>query len=136
MADRVVYSDGNRPPENGGTMCTAEEGKTRQSDATSSDINLIVKKYETTGILPVPQRAGVFMDISSVPTFQEALATLDRADKYFMSLPPHVRAAFGNSAAKMVDAFNANEERELFEEIGILEPVPPVPEAAPAVVAP
>lgn len=136
MDERIVYHDGFPPPASPGTMCTAEEGKTRQSDAKSADINYIVKKYETTGVLPIAARAGVFADVSALPTFQEAVATLDRANTYFYSLPPHVRAAFDNSPARMLDAFNAGEQREVFEEIGILEKVVPAEPVAEVVVMP
>lgn len=132
MDERIVYHDGYLPPPSV-TVCTAEEGKTRQSDAKASDINAIMKKYETTGVLPVAARAGVFADVSALPSFQEAIATLDRAQVYFLSLPPHVRAMFENSPAKMLDAFNAGELREVFEEIGLLEKVVPVEPEVPVV---
>lgn len=116
-----------------GTKCTAEEGKTRQSEAQAADINWIVKKYESTGVLPVPERAGFFADISAFPTFQEALGHVEAARNYFMSLPPVVRAEFENSAVKFLDCWNAGEKRDIFVSIGLLERLPE-PEA-PAVVA-
>lgn len=133
MTAPVWYDGGSRlPPVGEGTMCTAAEGKTRQSDAQAADINYLVKKYETTGALPPSQREGYFADVSSFPTFQEALNHVVAAREYFLSLPPDVRAEFGNSEARFLDAWNAGEKPEVFEKIGLIERVPAEPEAAPA----
>lgn len=130
--ERVVYHDGFLPPSSGGTMCTVEEGKTRQSEAQSADINWIVKRFETTGVLPVEKRAGVFMDISEMPSFQGALDQVRKADEYFMTLPPDVRAVFGNSPAGLLDAWNNQQHRDVFVRIGLLEAEEPVKPASPA----
>ena len=131
--ERMVYHDGFLPPPSKGTRCTAEEGKTRQSDAASADINWIVKKYETTGLLPVEAREGTFMDVSEMPSFQAALNQVRKAEEYFMTLPPDVRAVFENQPARLLDAWNAGEYPEVFKRIGLLEELPA---AEPAVVQP
>lgn len=122
--ERVVYHDGFLPPVTPGTMCTAEECKTRQSDAQSADINFIIKRYESTGVLPVEQRQGVFMDISQMPSFAAALDQVNKATDYFMSLPPDVRAKFDNDPARLLDAWNQGQMADVFERIGLLERVP------------
>ncbi len=129
---RVVYHEGKLPPFSPGTRCTAEEGKTRQSEADQADINWIVTKYEKTGQLTPVQREGVFMDLTEMPNFQGALNQVRKAEEYFMSLPPDVRAEFDNDAAVMLDAWNAREKSEIFERIGLLkiEPGEPAPVAA------
>lgn len=129
--ERVVLSEGTAVPYGPGTLCTAEEGKTRQSEAQGADINWIVRKYEETGVLPVNQREGYFADMSAFPTFQEALAHVEAARSYFMSLPPVVRAKFDNSAVRFLDAWNAGEMSEVFQEIGLLDVVPVEPAVAP-----
>lgn len=119
-------------PVGPGTKCTREERKTRDSDGPASDINVILKKYEATGMLP-ERREGFFADVSSMPSYQEALAQVSRAREVFMKLPAEVRAAFGNDPAVMLDAWNAGEQGDLFERIGWLEKAPT---EAPAVEAP
>lgn len=126
MAERALELPPGRQSE--GTICDVypeeEEQRTRQSESQSADINFIVKKYEVTGVLPVEERAGVFMDISDMPTFQAALDQVARANEYFMSLPPDVRAVFGNEPAEMLDAWKAGRHGDVFERIGLLERVP------------
>lgn len=125
VSARVVYSDGDvlSPVGTESDPKDPNENKTRQQDAQSADINVIVKRWEKTGELPVARRVGVFMDVSAMPSFQEALNTVNRANEMFMSLRADIRAKFENEPARMLDAWNNKEMREVFEEIGWLEPV-------------
>jgi len=125
---RRVYSDGDPPPPNEGTCCTAEEGKTVQSDAPSADINLMVKKYNLQPLelqIGWSNKIGEYADVSSLPTYREALDVVRKAEEEFMKLPPDIRAKFDNSHVRMLDAFQAGEMAEVFEEIGFLEKLPP-----------
>lgn len=119
----MIYVDGPKIeyPVGPGTLCTAEEGKTRQSEAQQADINWIVKRYEQSMILPAEKREGVFKDISEMPSFQGALNQLRRVDEYFMSLPPHIRLQFNNESAVMLDAWANGDKAAVFAEIGLLE---------------
>lgn len=120
--DPVVY------PPSVGTFCTAEEGKTRQSDAQSADINLTIKKFNLQpDALEIgwTGKLGAFVDLAALPTYQEALNQVRKAEELFMVLPPDVRDEFKNDAAVMLDAWNAGEKAEVFERIGFLEKIPP-----------
>lgn len=138
MAERIL--DGPLARTEEGTMCTAEEGKTRQSEAQQADINWTIKKYNLQpdkmldeyghpligwSGLPV----GVFADLSEVPSFMEAKNRLLVAEEGFMRLPPEVRLRFSNDPAVMLDAWAQGQMAETFEEIGWLERRPgPAPE--------
>lgn len=118
-----VYMDPYELRPNRGTKCTKEEDRTRQSEALGADINLLIKKYEQTGMLP-ERREGQFLDISAMPTYQVALEQVARAREVFMKLPAEVRAVFENDPARLLDDWNAGENAELFERIGWLEKKP------------
>lgn len=128
---RRVYSDGDLPPESPGTRCTVEEGKTRQSDAETADINLTIKKYNLQPFeleMGWSGREGMFGDLTMVPPdFQAAWNQIRAAEEAFMGLPPEVRLKFDNEPVKLLDAWLKGEMAEVFEEIGWLErlAVPP-----------
>lgn len=135
---RQVYHDGSLPPASPGTKCTAEEGKTRQSEAQQADINLTIKKYNLQPLDLEPGwsgRIGEFLDVSALPSYQEAMNQLVKAEEAFMELPPDVRAEFDNSYAKMLDAWQNGEQAEVFEQIGWLERKPAPDPAAEAAAA-
>lgn len=131
---RTVRSDGDLP-EPVATMCTAEEGKTRQSEKESADINLTIKKYNLqlseleegwTG------RVGEFMDLASeMPgSYLEAHERVVQAEEHFMKLPPDVRAWFRNSPLVLLDDWANGRSAAVFEAIGWLKRVEPAPAPA------
>lgn len=132
MASRFVqYWDGALPPGSP-TMCTAEEGKTRQSEAQAADINLTIKKYHLQDVDVMALPPGTFrgMEYGNLigwPTMQEALNARVNAQGFFDSLPPEMRLKFGNDPGGMLDAWDAGELREVFEELGLIEKAPLAP---------
>lgn len=134
----IVSHDDTFRPKHVPTMCTTEEGKTRQSEAQLADINLTIKKYHMQDIdvmaLPVGTfRGAEYGDMTGWPTLQEALNARVNAQAFFASLPPDVRVRFNNDPAVMLDAWDSGADREVFEEIGLLEKLPDVPASAPVV---
>lgn len=135
FAEPIAY------PVNVGTMCTAEEGRTRQSDAQAADINFTIRKYNLQPLELEPGwsgRAGAFLDISDMPDYQSALNMVRVAEEAFMELPPAIRDKFDNSHVVMLDAWDKGTHQDVFEEIGYLERKPAerpavVPVAEPAV---
>lgn len=137
MADeRVVYSDGFLPPPSPGTMCTAEEGKTRQSDKDAADINITIKKYNLQPLEMQPGwsgKMGEFVDFSSIPSYQEALNAVARGKEVYDQLAPEVRQEF-QSAAVFLDSWDLAMAGDAglvdrFIELGLLErPAEPVAE--------
>ena len=49
----------------------------RQSEKAYSDINVIMRKYVKTGVLPPQTREGFFADVSKVGDYREALARVE-----------------------------------------------------------
>ena len=143
MVKYPTHKDFNGKDVGPGTICTAEEGKTRDSEKDQADINKIMKRFEMTGVLPVDQRTPQFLDVASAPDYRTALDRINTINRSFMEMPADVRARFDNDPAVLLDAVgDPAREAELIE-LGIL-PAKPVaavphdgtPPAVPAVPAP
>lgn len=117
---RVVLREGDQPP-NEGTSCTAAEGKTRQEDAASADVNVILDRA-LRGAVPLPQPLEelTYADVSSITDFRSAMERVTRAETAFMQLEARVRKAFDNDPALFLDAFQSGEGLKRLEELGVV----------------
>src|SRR5260370_11458208 len=116
---RVVYHDGMLPPSVG--TGEFEESLTRQSEVADADINTIMSRYERSGLLPGMQREGLFMDVSGIGDYRDALERVMHAQEVFAALPAKVRERFKNDPAALVDfAVDPKNEEEMFA-LGLLE---------------
>lgn len=80
-----------------------KKGKTRQSEKDSCDINLILARYQKTGMLPEMIKADPrYGDFSAVPDFLEAQEIVAKATEQFEALDAAVRYRFENDPAKML----------------------------------
>lgn len=121
-----------------------EPSMTKQSFKDECDINNIVRKYETTGILDHVNQAaarGLYEDLPSGLDLQAGLNMIAQAEEAFMALPAAARAEFDNDPVKFVEAFtNPSEaQQERFITLGLAtdtRPPKPAPEPPPAPPAP
>jgi len=71
--------------------------RTHQSFKDECDINRIVKKANSTGILPtLIKQNPQYGDFSEPLDYQQSLNTIMLANEQFAALPSHTRARFGN----------------------------------------
>jgi len=69
-----------------------------QSMKDECDVNVIMRRYEQTGILQhVARVEGRYGDYIGYPDFQEAMNAVTEAQEMFMTLPASIRDRFGNS---------------------------------------
>lgn len=108
---RPVDIDGNPEPS-----------LTVQDQLEECDINLIVKKHEATGILPVMNLPPVFGDFSDVKSYQDALQIVIEADKTFSALPADVRKRFGNDPAQFLDFVDDPKNADELVKMGLRTP--------------
>lgn len=95
--------------------------RTQQHFAKSANINNIMKKYRTSGLLTdpsiIPTRKPMFGDFSNVGSFMEAQNLIIEVNNYFNSLPADVRMKFNNNIRELeafiADPANAKEAQEL-----------------------
>lgn len=110
----------------------AEQGRTKQSMADECDINIMMRKYQKSGIEPAINRyAATFGDFTGVTDFQTAQIQIQEAEEAFYSLGSKVRTRFDNDPAKLLAFMEdpANDAESI--ELGLTE-APPKPEPIPA----
>lgn len=68
------------------------------------DINLILKKYASTGVAPTNSKSPMYGDFSNVPSdLLEAATMVQEAQESFRQLPSAVRKRFANDPFRLVD---------------------------------
>lgn len=100
-----------------------KESKTQQQFGQQTDINWIMKRYQDTGMISHVNRSqGQYIDVSEIPSYQDSLNMVIKAQTMFQNLPSYLRKRFGNNPQQMLDFMadpqNANEALEL----GLLDP--------------
>ena len=91
---RTPYDD---PYVDMGLDCSDDPVLTIQSEKENCDINVIVDRFEKTGVLPSMTSSPLYGDFSVPFDFQEAQQILINAQNAFMQLPAKVRREFDNS---------------------------------------
>lgn len=117
----MPYDKVNRPPKV--PFKEYGPGRTRQSEAKACDINNIISRYKKTGVLPPASRQGLFMDVSQVGDYREAVTRVNMAQTAFMQLPAKVRSKFDNDPALFLDFCSDPGNREEMVELGLIEDV-------------
>lgn len=95
-----------------------KSSRTKQSFRQESDINVIMSRFEKTGLLThVNQYNGQYGDFTGLPEYQEAMNKVVSANEMFASLPAKIRDRFANDPAKFLsfvgDPANAAEAKAL-----------------------
>lgn len=108
------------PPPSPGLDCGPS--LTHQEFARECDINWIIKKYETTGVMETGSRVPLDPDVvSMLPTdFQCAMDTLARAQVAFDGLPSSLRDRFANDPARLLAFLNDDNNREEAVKLGLV----------------
>jgi len=82
--------------------------RTQRHQQDETDINLIVKRYNQTGILPQSALQPLYGDFESID-FQDAQDRIIAARRAFMLIPANIRSRFDNDPGKFVE-FASNPE--------------------------
>ena len=100
---------------------TIGESRTKQSFKKQSDINVIMKKYERTGLITHTKQNGAYGDFSDVKDYHAALNAIYEANEGFMTLPASLRKRFGNDPAQLIEFLNDANNLEEAVELGLVE---------------
>lgn len=112
----VIRPDGSRAVR---TTCEGPS-LTKQAMRDECDINLIMKRFEKTGVVAhLAKREAYFADVSAVPDFAAAVDIVRKAEDMFMSLPATIRKEFENDAAKYVEFCSDPANLPRMQELGI-----------------
>lgn len=115
---------------------------TKQEFADDCDINVIMARYEKTGVIDhVNRRQPEFGDFADMVDYQTALNIVNEADSRFSDLPASVRARFENDPRQLLAFVADPANRDEAMDLGLIErpaEPPPVvePPAAPPAPAP
>lgn len=94
---------------------TVIEGETRtqQQFQDQTDINKIMEQYVKTGTITHIRNAteGVYADLSNLPSYEEAMRTIIKAEQAFKDIPAPIRQRFGNDPQQLMN-FLSNPENE------------------------
>ncbi len=124
-----IYTAANHPKAVG--LSNFEPSKTRQSEMDACDINKIVSRYRTTGVLPANKNAGIYADVSEMGDYRTAVDQVRVADTLFMKLPAATRTKFNNDPATFLDFVSDEDNLDEMIEMGLVKKaapeVPPVP---------
>ncbi len=111
-----------------------EPSKTIQSDKNKADIQKILQRHQTIGLVDhLNQAEAQFMDVGAYDDFADVMRIAKSAELEFMQLPSKMREIFDHDVTKWLDSAHDEEKRDALIEAGYLEApeVPEVPETAP-----
>lgn len=109
--------------------------RTKQNFKDECDINVIMRRYETHGVLPAfNQREGRFMD-TTVFHFQDAQQVVAAAKSAFEELPARLRDRFKNDPSQLIEFLNDERNRDEAIKLGLVNPTPLPPAPVQVVVA-
>lgn len=103
-----------------------EPSMTRQEMSPDCDINVIMARYERTGLVPTNLNAApTYLDLTQTPPdLMTALNMINDADDAFMRLPATVRKEFDNDAMRFVEYASDGNNIEQLREWGLAPPAP------------
>lgn len=107
----------------------ASGGRTKQEFKEECDLNVLMRRYEKTGVLPSARMVQPrYVDAFDLPSYQESMQIMADAERAFMALPARVRGEFDNDPEKFV-AFAQDEKNvDKLREWGLAKAPEPAPE--------
>jgi phage internal scaffolding protein len=110
---QALYKDGKRGP------------RVKQAFKEETDINRIMKKYETTGVLPDMIKSNPqYGDFSNVTDYQQAMNTVILAREQFDGLSAKIRKRFNNSPEAFLAFVEDPENHQEMVELGLAQKLP------------
>lgn len=123
-----------------------KEGRTKQADASSTDIRTAVERDQIKLDLPaITGEVMMYGDFTNVPDMQTSMNMIIAAEEEFMRIPPRIRSKFENNVATFVEAVTDPTREEEMIELGLIPnpdkssgeaPPAPAPPAEPEVEPP
>lgn len=99
-----------------------EPSRTKQADLETSDINNILAKYATTGVIDYVQHGDpLYGDFSQVDDYQSSLNKVMSAQAKFDSLPSEIRKKFNYDPQAMVSFVLDKNNLEECVKLGLLQ---------------
>lgn len=95
-------------------------GRTKQEFRDECDLNVLMKRYERTGVLP-NARVGApqYVDCTVFQDFQSSMQIVHDAERMFMALPARVRLEFENDPSRFVEFCSDPANKDRLIELGL-----------------
>lgn len=104
-------------------LACKDDSLTIQSQAEDTDINVIMKKYAVTGLLPQVPNPPTYGDFEGVDNYQDALHLVMEAQRAFNALDPDVRRRFDYDPGKFVEFAENPANLEECRKLGLAKPI-------------
>lgn len=101
--------------------CSCDPGRTRIEFQDECDINVLMRKYQQSGILPGDRERFRYGDFHHLPDFMEAMNTVALANEAFAALPATLRKRFGNDPGEFVEFCQDPENAAELVRLGLAE---------------
>lgn len=125
-------------PKNPVAFVPIDDGRTVQSEAAACDINYIVARYQTTGVIDhVKKYQGQYGEFPSME-YREALDMVRRSEALFATVPSSIRTRFDNDPASFLSFVENPANIDELRTMGLanpLTPTAPLPSVTPPPVA-
>lgn len=104
---------------------TFGKSMTVQDQKDACDINIILRKgLSSVPLNPTaPRRTPMFDDFTNGCDYEEAQIRIANMNSDFMSLPSHMREAFDNDPAKLIDALTDESQKDKLIELGVFDKI-------------
>lgn len=110
-------------------------GKTKQEFRLEADINIIMARYQQTGVIDfVSKHQPRYQDVTGLD-YYEAMLTVSESRSMFQDLPAQLRERFKNDPGQFLDYVQDPDNTEEMRELGLLK-ASPKPAEAPAATKP
>lgn len=106
-----------------------EESLTQQSDKNSTDINIIMSRYQETGLLPQLTTQGLHGDFSEITDFHDAQKRILEAKEAFLAVPAKIRERFHHNPQEFIEFVENPANAEELRKMGLAN-APPTPQNA------
>lgn len=94
---------------------------TEQHHREDCDVNVILRNYMKTGVLPTSQKTPLFGDFSGTPQdYGDAVKLIEDANARFASLPSAIRERFGNDPLQLLRFLDNPANAEEAVKLGLL----------------
>lgn len=126
----MVMTRTNRPV----LVCRPETGRTVQEETEGTDINVLMRKFRRTGLIPQTQKKPMYGDFSNVLDYTDARQLMNTAQDMFKALPAEIRDRFENKPENLLAFMEDEENYEEAMDLGLVEdtrepePDPPLPD--------
>lgn len=96
------------------------KSRTQQQFKQETDINLIMSRYEKTGVIDhLAKHQGSYGDFSNVEDYQTAVNKIMLADQMFLTLPATIRSQFDNDPAQFVEFAQNPDNLDTMRDLGL-----------------